>query len=200
MTTAEAVQIDVALVHAPVVNRNGEVIGSAVTNLDLHDIARAGKTYGVDTYWVVTPYSEQQTLVRQIIEHWTQGHGAKSATDRAAALSIVQVVHDVETVIARSTQRFGRRPLVLATCAAEKDNQLPYGTVRERMLEGEPVLLLFGTAWGLAPQVMEVADAVLPPIRGVGAFNHLSVRSAVSIILDRLTGEGIKQQTALLTN
>ena len=58
-------RVDVALVHYPVVSRIGETIGSAVTNLDLHDIARAGRTFGVTTYWVVTPFHEQQELAGQ---------------------------------------------------------------------------------------------------------------------------------------
>ena len=43
-------------------------------------------------------------------------------------------------------------------------------------------------SWGLAPDVFETAEATLPSIRGVGEFNHLSVRSAVAITLDRLLG------------
>ena len=50
------------------------------------------------------------------------------------------------------------------------------------------VLLLLGTAWGLAPEVLAMADGVLPPIRGVSGFNHLSVRSAAAILFDRLLG------------
>jgi hypothetical protein len=36
---------------------------------------------------------------------------------------------------------------------------------------------------------MEQADYILEPIYGPGEYNHLSVRSAVAIILDRLLGE-----------
>jgi hypothetical protein len=50
------------------------------------------------------------------------------------------------------------------------------------------VVLVFGTAWGLAPQALEQADFRLAPIAGAGEYNHLSVRSAVSIILDRALG------------
>jgi len=60
----------------PVVNRKGEVIGSAVTNLDLHDIARACRTFGVHTYWVITPFARQRELSSQILAHWLTGHGS----------------------------------------------------------------------------------------------------------------------------
>jgi hypothetical protein len=56
--------------------------------------------------------------------------------------------------------------------------------------EGKPVLVVFGTGWGLAPTVVESADALLEPVRGVREeYNHLSVRAACAIILDRLLGK-----------
>lgn len=181
-------RVDIALVHFPVINRNGETIGSAVTNLDLHDIARAGKTYGVSTYWVVTPFAEQQHLAGQIIAHWTNGHGGKVNSDRSAALSLVTVCTDLAGAIAGSTERFGEKPLVLATCAKVQDNTISYKTIREKIWRGRPIFLVFGTAWGLDPDILANADGVLPPLCGSTAFNHLSVRSAASIILDKLLG------------
>jgi hypothetical protein len=54
----------------------------------------------------------------------------------------------------------------------------------------KPVLLLFGTGWGLAREVLDGADAVVAPIRASEAsgYNHLSVRAACAILLDRLRG------------
>ena len=181
-----AMKVDVALVHHPVVNRIGETIGSAVTNLDLHDIARAGKTYGVSTYWVVTPFSEQQQLARQIVGHWTDGYGGSVNPDRGNALSIVSICSTVEEAVAGAAEKFGEKPLVLATCARWQANTLGYAEIRERIRRDQPVLLMFGTAWGLCPEVLAMADGVLPPLCGASGFNHLSVRSAASIILDRL--------------
>lgn len=185
--------VDVALVHYPVINRNGETIGSAVTNLDLHDIARAGATYGVDTYWVITPFREQQELARQIVGHWTEGYGGSVNPDRSHALSIITVCSTLDEALAESTRKFGEKPLVLATCARIQENTLGFGEIRTRIREGVPVLLLFGTAWGLSPEVLAMADGVLPPLCGVNEFNHLSVRSAASIILDRLLGVAEEQ-------
>jgi hypothetical protein len=181
--------LDVALIHHPVVNRNGEIIGSAVTNLDLHDIARAGRTFGVGTYWVVTPYPLQQELAGGIIRHWTEGYGGRVNSDRADALSIIRIIASLEGVLAEMAARHGRRPKVVATSAGRHDKQISYAELRREIIdECIPVLLLLGTGWGLAPEVMAQADAVLPPIQGPGDFNHLSVRSAAAIILDRLLG------------
>ena len=188
LSFCEAVKIDVALIHHPVVNRGGEIIGSAVTNLDLHDMARAGRTYGVDTCWVVTPYEDQQELAGQIVRHWTKGYGGTVNPDRKEALSLLKVRADLQEVLAEATVKWGTQPLVFATCARPRENTRGYGEVRDLLRQGRPLLLLFGTAWGLAPEVLESVDGTLPPLRGQGDFNHLAVRSAVAIILDRLLG------------
>ncbi len=180
--------LDVALIHYPVVNRNNEIIASAVTNLDLHDIARAGRTFGVGTYWVVTPDVQQQELAGQIVDHWTTGYGGSVNRDRAEALSLVRICDDLDEVIAAMHESSGRKPMVIATSADRQDNSITCGEVQRELMQGTPVLLVFGTAWGLAPEVMQSVDATLPAINGPGVFNHLSVRSAAAIILDRLSG------------
>ena len=180
--------LDVALIHYPVLNRKNEIIGSAVTNLDLHDIARAGRTFGVGTYWVVTPDVQQQELAGQIVDHWTTGYGGSVNPDRAEALSLVRICENLDEVIAAMHVNSGRQPMVIATSAVSQDNSITCGGVQRELVQGTPVLLVFGTAWGLAPEVMQRVDSTLPPINGPGEFNHLSVRSAVSIILDRLFG------------
>src|SRR5512139_2866326 len=60
----------VALLHHPVYDKNRRVVATAVTNLDLHDIARTAKTFGLVRYYVVTPLEEQQELARRIARHW----------------------------------------------------------------------------------------------------------------------------------
>ena len=87
------------------------------------------------------------------------------------------------------TEKWQKRPTLLATCAREKHSRIwPYSVVRRKISEGECFLILFGTAWGLAQEVIEAGDGILPPITGTGDYNHLSVRSAAAITLDRLLG------------
>lgn len=186
LVVSEKPRIDVALIHYPVVNRTGETIASAVTNLDLHDIARASCTYGVDTYWIVTPDAQQQELAGQIVDHWTSGYGGRVNPDRKQALSLIRICSSLDEVVVKLAKKWQQKVSILATCASPAHNTVDYEIVRSRLHSGEPMLLLFGTAWGLAPEVMALADNTLPPLRGYGEFNHLSVRSAVSIILDRL--------------
>jgi hypothetical protein len=184
----QSIALDIALIHYPVINKTGETIGSAVTNLDIHDIARAARTFGVDHYYIVTPYGDQQALVAEILGHWQTGHGATYNPARKAALDRVKITESLAATIAQVTEQRGRRPLILTTSARVQKNSISYRETRRRIEAGEPILLLFGTAHGLAPELTETADYTLPPIESTTDYNHLSVRSAVSIILDRLLG------------
>ncbi|OQX63654.1 MAG: hypothetical protein B5M56_02195 [Desulfococcus sp. 4484_241] len=179
-----------ALAHYPVVNRQGVTIASAVTNLDIHDIARAGRTYGISGYYVVTPLSDQKRLVESIVSHWTDGVGAKHNPWRAEAFRLVRVCETIEDAADRIRVREKVSPLVVATSARRHDSPVNIGFIRSK-LEDVPVLLVFGTAWGLAPEFLKSADHILEPLAVRGGYNHLSVRSAVSIILDRLLGDGV---------
>lgn len=182
-------RLGLALVHYPVLNRRGEAIGSALTNLDLHDIARAARTFGVCSYWVVTPFAEQQHMAEEIIGHWQEGYGAQANPDRGEALSLVRICSSLaEAIAGMNASLNGEKATVVATCARCGRETLPFCDMRSRLWQGEPFLLLLGTGWGLAPKILDGADAVLPPIVGVGSYNHLSVRSATAILLDRLMG------------
>jgi hypothetical protein len=183
------VRVDLALIHYPVVNKNQEIIGSAVTNLDLHDIARAAKTFGIDSFYVVTPYVDQQELFRELLDHWLKGYGSKYNAKRGEALSLVRICDDLDQLLERVTEKWQERPTVLATCAREKHSIVwPYQVVRRKISSGESFLILLGTAWGLTREVIESTNGMLAPISGMGSYNHLSVRSAAAIILDRLLG------------
>ena len=175
-----------ALIHHPVINRMGEIITSAVTNLDLHDISRAAKTYGVHKVYCVTPLEDQQQLVQRLVEHWTSGYGAEYNPDRREALSLLQVTATLEEVIERVTAIENMAPQLVATSARRQSDVIGCTILRQQLAEGKPQLIMFGTAWGLAPGLLDAADAILKPIEGAGRYNHLSVRSAVAIILDRL--------------
>jgi hypothetical protein len=188
MTRQGDTTLNIALIHHPVVNKRGEVIGSAVTNLDIHDIARTARTYGIAEYFIATPYSDQQDLVKDLLSHWATGHGSTYNPARKDALSIVRLVASLEETLDALTKKYGTKPLVVVTSAILRPTTVGYKEISERIGNNEPVLLLFGTAHGLAPEVLALADAILPPIQGGTTYNHLSVRSAAAIIIDRLLG------------
>lgn len=189
-------ELYMVLVHYPVVNKNGEVIVSAVTNLDLHDMARSCRTYGVRRLFVVTPLEDQKRLVQRIAGHWISGVGAEHNPDRKEAFSLIQLCHDMEEVVRCVEEAQGKRPLVVATTARPQPGALSHGKLRERLgTGGESCLLVFGTAWGLADTLMRSVDLVLEPIFGNTGYNHLSVRSAAAILLDRLAGKALQRSS-----
>jgi len=177
------------LIHYPVTNKNGEVITSAVTNLDLHDMARSARTYGVAAFYVVTPLEDQKKLAAKLVDHWVTGGGARYNPNRCEALQLIHIRDNLEQVIAEIEQANGQRPQTIVTCARPQSGSVSYGALRKTLGNKVPGLLLFGTAWGLAPDCMAAANIILDPVRGIGPYNHLSVRSATAIILDRLCGE-----------
>lgn len=178
----------VALTHYPVVNKNGKIITSAVTNLDLHDIARAAKTYGVRSFYVVTPLTDQKALIEKIVSHWTSGAGSKYNPIRQKALELIRVENSIKDVVEHIGTQGQGFPKTVVTCARERKQSISFGGFRELLDGGQPHLLIFGTAWGLSEKFIDEADYILEPIKGISDYNHLSVRSAIAIILDRLMG------------
>lgn len=179
-----------ALVHHPVVNRKGLVVASAITSLDLHDLARTARTYGLPACFIVTPLEDQQALARELIRHWCEGVGRELHPDRAHALDLLRIEASVEQACRAIELEAGRTPMLWATSARRQERVLSLAEAKLRLSDGvTPVLLLFGTAWGLAPELLRSVDAMLQPIEGLAGYNHLSVRCAAAILVDRLVGE-----------
>jgi hypothetical protein len=180
-------RLAIALVHHPVLAKDGNVVTTALTNLDLHDLARSARTYDCTDCFIVHPVEAQRVLATKIVAHWTDGSSAKRIPDRKDALSIVRPVPSLEDAVGALASESTDRVAVWATAAREVGTTLDFVTARRALEEPlGPVLLVFGTGWGLAPSVIESADAVLAPIRGPSAYNHLRVRAACAIALDRL--------------
>jgi len=178
----------VALIHYPVVDKNGDIIASAVTNLDLHDISRAARTYGIKSFYVVTPLEDQKELVERIISHWTEGLGATYNPKRRSALELIRVKDTFAEILDQIAETEKDDPITIATCARKYPNSISYEKFRAMLNNGQPYVLTLGTAWGLAEEFISRADYVLEPIAGKTGYNHLSVRSAAAIMLDRLFG------------
>lgn len=181
-------RVYIALVHYPVYNNRLTIITTAFTNLDVHDISRAGTTYGIKKFYLVQPNSEQQKLAERVLRHWTEGEGTTVNKTRSEALEFVEIKDTLGEAVGDIERIEGIRPKIVVTDARYRDNMIGYGELREMMFNNkrEPFLLLFGTGWGLAEEILESADFILKPISGYTDYNHLSVRSATAIILDRL--------------
>lgn len=182
--------IYLGLVHSPVYNKNGEVVCTSVTNFDIHDISRTCRTYDVNQYHIIVSVEAQKHLTERIIGYWQDGMGAEYNRDREEAFGRTRVYSSIEKSIEEIEKREGKKPLIITTSAKIFSNSIEYKELSEKIMNDEnPYLILFGTGWGLTDEVMEMSDYILKPIRGASDYNHLSVRSAVSIILDRLLGE-----------
>ena len=178
-----------ALVHYPVYNKHHEVVTSALTNLDQHDIARSSKTFGLDRFYIVTPSEEQQKLAERISGHWQHGWGADYNPDRKEALDIVRVIPSIAKAVKDFQSGFRKPVKLVVTGAANRSGSIELNIFRTLLQDSEqPYLLLLGTGWGLTEECFAAADIVLKPIAGNGTYNHLSVRSAAAIMLDRIRG------------
>lgn len=167
-------------------DKNGATIASAVTNLDLHDIARTAKTFGVKSFYVVTPLVDQKVLVERIVDHWISGAGARYNPKRRQALELVKISDNLEQVVADIESKTHQKPKTIATSARNATDKIDFNRLRQKLQSGLPHLLIFGTAWGLSGELIQKVDYRLPPITGPSDYNHLSVRCAAAIIMDRL--------------
>jgi len=180
-------KVYIALIHYPIYNKDLKIITTAFTNLDVHDIARAGKTYGVKDFFLIHPVKEQRELVKRVIWHWMEGPGVSYNPTRNEALSLVKIKSSLDEALKDIESIEGLRPKVVVTDGRPRENMIGYTELKERILLGnEPYLILFGTGWGIANEIIESSDYVLKPVEGLTDYNHLSVRSAAAIILDRL--------------
>jgi hypothetical protein len=185
-----ATGVSLALVHWPVLDRAGAIVATNVTNFDVHDIARAGRTYGIDKYVIIHRAQEQLMFVHRLLDHWRVGRGAKFNPKRRTALNQVKTSESLEQAL----NLWPQRPIVIATAARALPEApaITFRELRERIEKDPkaPILLLFGTGCGLSEDVLKCCDYLLEPISGSSRDNyrHLSVRSAVSICLDRLLG------------
>jgi hypothetical protein len=183
----------IALLHFPMRNRRGEIVATAMTSMDVHDIARSARTYGVSRYFVVTPLPSQQRIGWRIRGFWTEGERIMEESRRGDALEIVQISEDLEETTSWIREAERQEPLVVATSARKHvKHPVSYAKLRKEIAEGKrPVLILFGTGWGMVDEVIQTCDLLLPPIMPASDFNHLSVRAAAAITLDRLVGDRI---------
>lgn len=180
----------IGLVHYPIYNKHREIITTALTNYDIHDIARSATTYGVQKYFIIHPVPEQRELATEIMAHWQTGFGSTYNPDRKDAFQGLSLVETWQDAVASITEETGSPPKIITTDARVYPNTITYREMRQKLQETkESYLLLFGTGYGMTEEMMQQFDYILEPIYGAGRYNHLCVRAAAAIMLDRLLGE-----------
>ncbi|MDZ4122223.1 MAG: RNA methyltransferase, partial [Candidatus Cloacimonadaceae bacterium] len=183
--------IYIGLVHYPVLNKFTETVITSVSNLDIHDIARSAHTYGVRKYFLITPETNQQELIKRITGFWSKNPAIMYNPMRSEALEVTHVCSSIEESINLITTQEKKRPILITTTARKMPKQVSFGYLRTLSTTASPAYILFGTGYGLIDDVHNSADYILEPIYGRGEYNHLSVRSAVAIVLDRILSEDI---------
>ncbi|MCS7280565.1 MAG: RNA methyltransferase [Desulfobacterota bacterium] len=179
--------LSVAVIHYPVYNKNREIIATSVTGIEIHDCARTCMTFNVNLCYIVTPLEKQREIIEKMREHWVSGYGFKYNPLRAQALSIVRTAPSLEKVLSE-LKELDPGLLVVGTSAKRRESKnLTYEEFYEMLTERKiSALLLFGTGWGLTDDTVSMCDRMLEPISGLGNYNHLSMRVAMGIILDRI--------------
>jgi tRNA (guanine37-N1)-methyltransferase len=178
-------KVALALMHYPMRDKHGDIVCSSITNMDLHDISRTAATFGAERFFVVTPLAAQTAIAERVITHWLKGWGALYNSNRSEAFAGTELCLSLGEALAAAEDIWGEKPIIAVTSAKDA------GNISCRMLgdlaEKKPVIILFGTGWGFHPSVLDAADFILEPVCGVGEFNHLSVRGAAAIIMERIT-------------
>jgi tRNA (guanine37-N1)-methyltransferase len=179
----------IALLHYPVYDKNSQIVTTAVTNMDIHDIARSGRTYGIRGFYVITPVKTLQKLALKIIDHWEEGYGSQYNATRKEALALARIRDTLDDTLIDIERECGEKPILVATSARPGGKRTSFTELRDMLIKKtQPFLLLLGTGWGLTQELLSQSDYVLEAILGPTDYNHLSVRSAAAITLHRLLG------------
>lgn len=182
--------ISIGLLHFPVYNKKKEVVISSITTSSLHDISRTARTFGVETFYIVTPIVAHKQLVDRLVKHWQVGYGAQYNPTRRDALQNVVIMNSLGECLQEVKEKYQQDPVTIVTCARSRKNNISYPDLRERIRrELRAYFIIFGTGWGIEESLIESMDLTIEPILGQGNYNHLSVRAAVAITLDRLINE-----------
>lgn len=180
-----------ALLHNDIVLKDGSIGNSTVTSTDIHDIARASKTYGIIEYFIITRITAQQELANRFLDFWNEEEAQRLNPSRASALAFVSVKKEIKDCVEYIYEKEGKLPLIIVTSSRRETTHECMITFHDQervWKEDRPVLFIFGTSHGISVDIMNECDYRLIPIEGLEEFNFLSVRSAVGIVLDRWLG------------
>ena len=146
-------------------------------------------TFGVEVCYIVTPLVRQKQIMEKLVHHWQHGYGAHYNPDRGLALGTIKISESIAEMLEELGT--GGKPLVVGTSSIERpEKKIGIAELKRLMRKDiQPMTLLFGTGWGLTDETVSICDRMLEPVQGVKGFNHLPLRVALGIILDRIFGE-----------
>lgn len=188
--------LHLVLRHDQVLGREENLINSSVTQIDLHDFSRLACTYQLGGFHCVTPLESQHKICHDILSYWREGYGQTYNPDRNQALSGLalhrsfdEVLESVTPIVDERRLKSDNHPIIVGTSARKvlPEKEVAFEDFSSKIgRSGRSVLIQFGTAWGLSPHQLDRCDWILPPVDGLSGYNHLSVRCAAAIIIDRI--------------
>lgn len=180
------------LCHFPVHLEKGRIGSSSLTNLDVHDISRISRSYGMGPFFVLLAMQEQLDILEDILRHWRNAANPESHADRKKALELICPVRNFTELEAKAYEYFGCKAQFIASSAAwpDKKSSIPLLSPEElrSLCEKGPAIILLGTARGLDLKSLPFSFQLLRPLRFLDE-NHLSVRAAAAIMADRILGD-----------
>lgn len=199
MTKSSASKLSIVLLHHPMHDKEGKIVATSLTAIDVHDISRSAATFGASPVYIAHPSVVTRRLAETMHSFWSDGYGAVYNPNRKEALDHVRIVSDLDAVIHDIALIDGCEPQLIATSAKPGNGRISFETFKEMLAaENGPAengqersgryLLMFGTGWGMTDELLARAQFFLEPINGPTEYNHLSVRSACAIMLDRIFG------------
>lgn len=182
----------IALLHYPMVNKKGEKVVASVTPMDIHDLSRLAKTYDLGGFFVVTPETGQLDFLQRVIKFWCSDRGTRYNQTRAVALKIVNMIPNIEEGIEFIKEKWHMPVKVVTTSAVMSNYNIEYAQLGKLIKKRKEIFIItFGTGYGIHSEFRDTSDYRLPPIKIISSYNHLSVRTAAGIIIDRLLGREI---------
>ena len=84
-------RVYIGLVHYPIYNKHNQIVTTAITNFDIHDIARTARTYGIDKYFLI-PSTDILTSLSSLLNILTIGSGYNCTINQPTVNPIVAVI------------------------------------------------------------------------------------------------------------
>lgn len=181
----------VSLMHTQVLVKGGRVGDTSITSIDIHDVARSSSTYGISNFFVTSRLKDQYMIMQTFLDFWKSDEGKKYNPTRFHAIAKVVPTKSLDEVLSHIEKKEGKKPIIIATSARSKKmgTQIDYFSQGALWKKERPILFLFGTGQGLCDEIVQKSDFLLSPVQGLVDYNHLSVRSAVAVVLDRWLGK-----------
>ena len=135
------------LMHGQVLSGPDRVEGTtSVTSIDIHDIARSAKTFGIKQFFIVTPLKDQQKIVQKLLDFWQKGIGITYNPKRHDALKDVRIVSHFDDVIKIIEKQEKSDPLIMTTSArtSHYGRSIFFGDQSVVWETKRPVLFVFG--------------------------------------------------------